>query len=91
MLQTSQIQWTSRPVTGHQDDHISYAELDRWGQLNVDMDTSLAKKHRAHIEDERRPTFGLPPTLDWSLWRGDCMRRQRAWQLSATQPALERV
>jgi hypothetical protein len=39
-------------------------------QLNVEMD-SLAKKHRAHIEDERRPTFGLPSTLDWSLWRGD--------------------
>jgi hypothetical protein len=70
MLQTSNVQWTSRHVTGHQDDYVSYNELDRWGQLNVEMYT-LAKKHRAHIEDERRPTFGLPSTLDWSLWRGD--------------------
>jgi hypothetical protein len=44
--------------------------LDRWGQLNVDMDL-LAKRHRAHIETELRPTFGLPSVLDWSLWRGD--------------------
>jgi hypothetical protein len=68
MLQTSNVQWASRHVTAHQDDHVSYDELDRWGQLNVDMD-SLAKRHRAHIEDERRPTFGLPSTLDWSIWR----------------------
>jgi hypothetical protein len=34
------------------------------------MDT-LAKRHRAHIENEQRQDFGLTPILDWSLWRGD--------------------
>jgi hypothetical protein len=57
-------------VTGHQDNQVSYDELDRRGQLNVDMDI-LAKQHRIHIENEQRPTFKLPSTLDWSRWRGD--------------------
>jgi hypothetical protein len=70
LLQDSPITWNSCHVASHQDDHVSYSETDRWGQLNVDMDL-LAKQHRKHIEAERRPEFGLPPLLDWSLWQGD--------------------
>jgi hypothetical protein len=70
LIHNSSVAWLSRHVRGHQDDHTSFDELDRWGQLNVEMDI-LAKRHREHIEAEQRPDFGLPPQLDWSLWHGE--------------------
>jgi hypothetical protein len=44
LIRNSPIKWTPHHVKGHQDDDIAYAELDRWGQLNVNMD-NLAKQH----------------------------------------------
>jgi hypothetical protein len=68
LISDSPITWQAHHVKGHQDDHVAYTDLDRWGQLNVDMDT-LAKNHWKHINDERRAHFSLPPTTEWSLWR----------------------
>jgi hypothetical protein len=33
LVQDSTISWNSQRVTGHQDNHVSYNELDHWGQL----------------------------------------------------------
>jgi hypothetical protein len=68
LIRNSPIKWKPHHVKGHQDDDIAYAELDRWGQLNVDMD-NLAKQHWRHINQEQRRYFSLPPTTEWSLWR----------------------
>ncbi len=40
----SPVHWKFRHVAGHQDDHTSVDNLDRWGKLNVEMD-HLAKAH----------------------------------------------
>jgi hypothetical protein len=68
LIHNSPIKWKPHHVKGHQDDDVAYAELDRWGQLNVDMDT-LAKQHWQHINQEQRLHFSLPPTTEWSLWQ----------------------
>jgi hypothetical protein len=67
LIRDSPITWLVHHVYGHQDDHKTYQDLDRWGQLNVDMD-SLAKQHWKSIYDDQRAYFSLPPTTEWSLW-----------------------
>jgi hypothetical protein len=72
----SPIQWIKRHVSGHQDNHKAYNQLDRWDQINVDMDL-LAKQHWKTISDSQRPQFDLPHKDDWSVWhRG---RRLTTW------------
>jgi hypothetical protein len=67
LIEHSPATWYSRHVRGHQDDHGSYTDLDRWEQLNVDMAT-LAKLHWQTVAHNRRPHFDLPPTTEWSVW-----------------------
>jgi hypothetical protein len=38
------LNWKFCYVKGHQDDHSSPTDLDRWAKLNVEMDTR-AKRH----------------------------------------------
>ena len=60
------IDWKFHWVAGHQDDHVEYEDLDRWGQLNVQMDT-LAKQHwkDTYMQEHRQlRIYGEP----WSLW-----------------------
>jgi hypothetical protein len=61
LVERSPAEWISRHVRGHQEDHVHYEDLDRWGQLNVDMDT-LAKLHRKTVYNNNRPHFDLPAT-----------------------------
>jgi hypothetical protein len=69
IIRNSPIKWKPHHVKGHQEDGIAYAELDRWGQLNVDVD-NLVKQHWRHINQEQRRYFSIPPTTtEWSLWR----------------------
>jgi hypothetical protein len=73
--------WYSRHVCGH---------LDRWEQLNVDMDT-LAKRRWQTVAHTNRPQFDLPQTTEWSVWHRN--RRLTSWsdkvalQLIHTKPA----
>jgi hypothetical protein len=64
----SPIEWTPRHVYGHQDKGKAYANLDRWEQLNCDMD-NLAKQHWLTIKNTQQPHFDLPHRTDeWSIW-----------------------
>jgi exonuclease III len=72
LLRKSTITWTFEHIAGHQDDHIAYTHLDRWGQLNVDMD-QLAKAHWQALDNNRPNPFFLPPTDgQWSIWHSLC-------------------
>ena len=70
LIRTSPISWTFRHVRGHQDDHCTYGLLDRWGQLNVDMDT-LSKAYWATLNRNRPNEQYLTPFPgQWSIWQG---------------------
>lgn len=57
--------WKFRHVKGHQDDHSSHDQLDRWAKLNVEMD-SRAKRH---IEIAKRsPRHYMIANEPWSIW-----------------------
>ena len=76
LLSDSPITWSFRHVAGHQDDHMAYTSLDRWGQLNVDMD-QLAKAHWQALDHNRPTPFFLPPTPgQWSIWHSSCRLSQ---------------
>jgi hypothetical protein len=77
LIERSPATWQSRHVRGHQDDHAQYEQdLDRWEQLNVDMDT-LTKLHWQTVNNNNRPHFDLPATTEWSVWYRD--RRLTTW------------
>jgi hypothetical protein len=61
----SPLTWTFRHILGHQDDHSSLENLDRWAKLNIEMD-SRAKKHMPIAKHSSRHCmiFAEP----WSLW-----------------------
>jgi hypothetical protein len=71
LIRHSPIAWTFRHVRGHQDDQCEYHLLDKWSQLNVDMDT-LSKAYWQML-DRNRPTpkhLGAVPG-QWSLWHSE--------------------
>ena len=68
IIRDSPITWHAHHVKAHQDDHITYNDLDRWGQLNVDMDT-VVKPHWQQVNNNKQAYFSLPPVTEWSLWR----------------------
>jgi hypothetical protein len=47
-IELSPLEWTFSHLDGHQDDHTSYEDLDRWAQLNVMVDKD-AKHCLSHI------------------------------------------
>ena len=55
-LANSKLTWKSRHVSGHQDKHVPYHLLERWGRLNVEMD-SLAKLYWNEIAKEAQPFY----------------------------------
>jgi hypothetical protein len=70
MLHAFPIRVTFHHVRGHQDDFTAYHLLDRWSQLNVDMDV-LAKAYWQILQNHRPPPFHIqPPTGQWSIWHG---------------------
>jgi hypothetical protein len=62
---SSPLKCIAKHVSGHQDDHQAYDQLDRWEQINVDMDL-LAKQHWTTISDGQRPHFDLPHEDDYN-------------------------
>jgi hypothetical protein len=63
----SPLLWKIQHVKGHQDDHTAIQQLDRWGQLNVEMDL-LAKAYIPFAKNQPRhyTILGEP----WSIWVG---------------------
>jgi hypothetical protein len=55
-LSTSNLQWKSKHVKGHQDD-IKDAELDEWAIANIDMDTKAKEYCKEIIEAGTGPTI----------------------------------
>ncbi len=78
-ISNSRITWKFRHVRGHQDKHLSYQLLDKWGQLNVEMD-SLAK---AYWNDTHNNAHNFYPLSNygWSIWIGK--RKLSTWNRSA--------
>jgi hypothetical protein len=78
-ISTSPIEWKYRHVRGHQDKHINVKLLDRWGQLNVEMD-GLAKAYWNETYNTVAPFYPIS-SHGWSLWIGD--RKLTAWDRNA--------
>jgi hypothetical protein len=64
----SPISWKIRHVKGHQDDHKSIDQLDRWSRLNVEMD-QLAKGYISTAKNA--PRHFAVHSEPWSLWVHD--------------------
>ena len=67
---------TGEHVKGHQDDHLMYFQLNRFGRLNVDMD-KRAKQYWQEIALHDRHS-GIPQPASspifqegWQLWQGN--------------------
>ena len=67
MTKSSPLQWKYRHVAGHQDDFAG--PLDRWAQLNVEMD-ALAKGYWAHATSHNLAPVQAVAEEPWSVWRG---------------------
>lgn len=68
ILTASPITWKDKHIYGHQDRDNAYNNLDRWAQLNVDMD-SLAKQYWGYLHERQFNWYSLPPGHgEWSLW-----------------------
>ena len=63
------ISWKIRHIKGHQDDDNDLESLDRYGQLNVEMDT----KAKAHWEQGSTGTHWQADGKPWS--NGSDLRR----------------
>jgi hypothetical protein len=63
----SPLLWKIRHVKGHQDDHTAVQQLDRWGQLNVEMDL-LAKAYIPFAKCQ--PRHYTISGKHWFLWVG---------------------
>lgn len=71
LLHRSPLTWLPRRVQGHQDKHKSYADLDLWAKMNVDMDL-VAKRFWTTLSLRGFRPFNLPDhTAIWSLWHRD--------------------
>ena len=93
LLSISPVTWTFHHVRGHQDDHASYSQLDRWARLNVDMD-ALAKLYWTTLtaQDTSPIPFSLRPFPgQWSIWHNDyrlpCWTTKRAQTLYYSTPS----
>ena len=60
----SPILWPFKHIEGHQDDHVSYSNLDRWAQLNVQADEAAKQKARRCMNSPNRP-FWRTATLPY--------------------------
>ena len=82
-LAASPLTWKFRHVRGHQDSHQDYRLLDRYSQLNVDMD-KLAKLYW-HLLNANRPLpFSLPTVAGTiSIWAGP--HRLTTWTRAVAQ------
>ena len=71
LIKRTQIKWTWRHVDGHQleDPFLEYGDLDRWGQLNEDMD--LQAKALLHIMNHDRTLQYRIYAEPWTLWVGN--------------------
>ncbi len=75
MLSAIRKLWAYSPLTmkfchvkGHQDDHSTPKDLDRWAKLNMEMDTR-AKRHLEIVK--RSPRHYIIMAEPWSLWCSD--------------------
>ncbi len=61
----SPITWSFKHVRGHQDDHDTIDNLDRWAKQNVGMDA----RAKTHLEVARRQSrHYMIKTEPWSMW-----------------------
>jgi hypothetical protein len=74
-IASSPVQWKSRHVRGHQDKHIPFHLLDKWSQLNVEMD-SVAKAYWNEMHTTTKPFYPSNES-GWSLWIGE--RKLSSW------------
>lgn len=61
----SPLMWTFWHVRGHQDDHSSPENLDRWAKLNMEMD-KRAKQHM--VIAKHPPRHYMIAAEPWSIW-----------------------
>ena len=69
-IDASPLQWEFIHLEGHQDEHTSYSQLDRWAQLNVLADT-MAKQEVTRIinsGDRKGNTIHIPYNSCRILW-----------------------
>jgi len=59
------VEWITLHIKGHQDNEVSYDQLDRWGQMNVDAH-ALAKAMLSRGHGYVR--HFLVPLEHWSVW-----------------------
>ena len=78
-IEKSPLIWKPLYVQGHQDANTPYQSLDRWGQLNSDMDW-LAKRHWQTVKTQNRPCFSLPDTDIIGVWH-------KGWRLTTWNDA----
>jgi hypothetical protein len=74
-IASSPVTWKFRHVRGHQDKHIPFHLLDRWSQLNVEMDT-LAKVYWNETSTTVSP-FYPDNSSGWSIWTDE--RKLSTW------------
>ena len=68
-IQSSPITWKWKHIYGHQDQHQLFSTLDRYAQVNVQMDF-LAKKYWSAQVSRYQPYYPVSP-FAWSLWFDD--------------------
>lgn len=64
LISQSPVSWTTRHVSGHQDDHKEFNSLDTWERLNVEAD-ALTKEHIRVTKGSTRH-YSIPEE-PWSL------------------------
>ena len=71
-LAVSPLTWTFEHIDGHQDDHMSYSQLDRWAQLNVIVDAAAKKKLTNILRHNTRKghEICIPYTHCTVKWKG---------------------
>ena len=89
LVRHSSVTWNFAHVRGHQDDRQPAHLLDRWAQLNIEMDT-LAKAYWAVLDRTKPPSVYLPPHAgQWSIWHGHY--RLPCWTLARAQEVYHRA
>ena len=66
-LHSSQLKWTSRHVSGHQEDFKEWAELTWWEKQNVRMDHAAKDKM---LRPWEAPSQHVSSHEGWSCWKG---------------------
>lgn len=69
LMKKCPIRWKFRHIFGHQDETTPHAELDRYAQLNIEMDAA-AKEFRERLSRQQRLRPWTIEGEPWRLWIG---------------------